>query len=53
MHVKVKSSRTTWLLFALAIAAAGAIAAWRVAERSREEPPPAREAGVVEIELVE
>lgn len=52
----MKSGRTTWLLFLLAIVAAGAITMWSASRRPHERPAPrpARSSGeTVELELAD
>jgi hypothetical protein len=52
----MKSGRTTWLLFLLAIVAAGAITMWSASRRPHERPAPrpASSSGeTIELELAE
>jgi len=53
----MKSNRTTWLLFLLAIVAAGAITMWSASRRPHERPAPRPDSSssgeVVELELAD
>lgn len=51
MRVEVPSSRRTWLLLLLAVALAGFIATWRVAQRVEQTRTPSVDPDVVDIEV--
>jgi hypothetical protein len=51
----MKSGRTTWLLFLLAVVAAGILTMWSASRRPHERPAPRPPSSgeVVELELAE